>query len=421
MLQYRSSHSLENIREKMSHLSLGAVVFAVVQLVRCCEGYNSDEFRPTPDLIRSHNYSVESYKVITADNYILAMHRISGSPKAGKCERKPVVFLQHGMLGSSADWVILGPEKSLGYLLADQCYDVWLGNSRGNRYSRKHRTLSTEDFNFWDFSWHEMGLYDLPAEIDYILKKTHKKQLFYVGHSMGTTMFYVLMSRRPEYNNKVVHMTSLAPVAYMEHVRSPLIRLASKLPGPNTILEVLRYFGTGEYQPNADLYRVMTDTGCPARVFKQPKLSRNSAFLLTGYDPSELEKDELSLVLGHFPSGTSTKTVLHYAQEIYSPDGGFREWDTRIQIFRPFYVMHDGAPPSYELNKISVPVTLFYSDNDIFVGVEDVQRLNRTLGHSVGEHHIPVPTFSHMDFILGRDVRTLVNDVVIAIIGSFAF
>lgn len=68
------------------------------------------------------------------------------------------------------------------------------------------------------FSWHEMGIYDLPAMIDYILKQTGQKQLFYIGFSQGTTQFFVLMSLRPEYNKKIKLMSALAPVAYTGHL-----------------------------------------------------------------------------------------------------------------------------------------------------------------------------------------------------------
>ena len=34
-------------------------------------------------------------------------------------------------------------------------------------------------------SWDQMGQYDAPAMIDYILETTGQEQIFWVGHSMG--------------------------------------------------------------------------------------------------------------------------------------------------------------------------------------------------------------------------------------------
>jgi lysosomal acid lipase/cholesteryl ester hydrolase len=89
------------------------------------------------------------------------------------------------------------------FLLADRGYDVWLGNARGNTYSRRHVNLDADDKEFWDFTWDHLGYFDIPACIDYVLKATGHSKLFYIGHSLGTAMFFIAASLRPEINNKV--------------------------------------------------------------------------------------------------------------------------------------------------------------------------------------------------------------------------
>jgi lysosomal acid lipase/cholesteryl ester hydrolase len=132
----------------------------------------------------------------------------------------------HGLLSSSVDWINMGPGVGLGLLLADNGYDVWMGNQRGNTWSRKHITLDPDldAEKFFNFSFHEIGVYDLPAKIDYILETTEQEKVFYVGHSQGTTDFFVMGSERPEYNDKIALMIALAPIAFMGELPNPIIR-----------------------------------------------------------------------------------------------------------------------------------------------------------------------------------------------------
>ncbi len=108
------------------------MIFKIFVFVLCLAILSSasdpDENVSTPDLIRSKGYPVEEHDVTTEDGYILTMHRINRN-----ADPKPVVFLQHGLLDSSSTWVVNFASQSLGFILADNNYDVWLGNMRGNR------------------------------------------------------------------------------------------------------------------------------------------------------------------------------------------------------------------------------------------------------------------------------------------------
>ena len=88
--------------------------------------------------------------VVTEDGYILSLQRIPRGSK-GDPPNGEVVFMQHGLVSSSADWIMNSGQESLGFILADLGYDVWLGNSRGNTYSNRHVNLSTDDPKFWAF------------------------------------------------------------------------------------------------------------------------------------------------------------------------------------------------------------------------------------------------------------------------------
>ena len=58
-------------------------------------------------------YPSQTHTITTEDCYILEMHRIPHGKGMTKAT-KPPILLVHGLLGSSADWVMGIPEKYLG-------------------------------------------------------------------------------------------------------------------------------------------------------------------------------------------------------------------------------------------------------------------------------------------------------------------
>ena len=74
----------------------------------------------------------------------------------------------------------------------------------------------------------------------------------------------------------------------------------------------------------------------------------------------------LPIILGHEPGGTSTRTVIHYAQEYNS--GEFQKFDYGIVGNVPAYGQM--SPPKYDLKRVKVPVYAVYSDNDYLADPE---------------------------------------------------
>ncbi|XP_049276606.1 lipase 1-like [Anopheles funestus] len=135
---------------------------------------------------------------------------------------------------------------------------------RGNRYSRRHTTLSPDSRAFWDYTWHEMGYYDLPATIDHILHVTGTRRLHYIGYSQGTTVFFVMASSRPEYNEKISRMYALSATVYAEHFRSPIIRLLAE--NINTVKYFVDTMGLWQALLHNKAQYVLQRTFCPARI-----------------------------------------------------------------------------------------------------------------------------------------------------------
>ncbi|XP_011695877.1 PREDICTED: lipase 3-like [Wasmannia auropunctata] len=421
-------------------------------------GKDKDEAHmTTPELIETHGYAAETHQICTEDGYYLTVHRVLSNDRVPSvslnvdaiiktntagianenedrnlsvstdCHRvlethgchispssKLPVIINHGLVSSSADWVLLGPDKALAYVLCDNGFDVWLTNTRGNTYSKSHKYYSIKDKEFWNFSFHEIGYYDLPAAIDYILEKTGHSKLYYVGHSQGAAAFYVMASERPEYNAKVKGMISLAPAVFLGNQRSPLLKLVvhfySVLDWGSYICNTHEWLSRNKWQSRVLRTFVYNAPGTLTKGFC------NCWFhLIAGFGSDQLDKSMLPLIFGHSPAGASVKQLIHFSQLILS--GSFRKYDYGTKANLILY--GSTQPPKYTLERVKVPVAIFYSENDFITHRTDVQKLADNLPNVIQTEKIAYEKFNHIDYLWGRDARTILYNSIVTVLKKF--
>jgi predicted alpha/beta hydrolase len=124
----------------------------------------------------------------------------------------PVAFFQHGLISSADTW-IMHKELSPAFRAAKSGYDVWLGNCRGTKYSRVHNTLNaTIDKEYFDFSFVELGKYDLPAQIDFVRHRTGQETESYISQSHeASSMFAALSEGFGDLKNKINLFVAISP------------------------------------------------------------------------------------------------------------------------------------------------------------------------------------------------------------------
>ncbi|EDW74670.2 uncharacterized protein Dwil_GK15810 [Drosophila willistoni] len=316
----------------------------------------------------------------------------------------------HGLIGSAGDFVTTGMGQSLAFRLHRQCFDVWLPNARGTTYSRSHRLLQTNQAAFWHFSWHEIGIYDLPAIVDYVLGQTGHSQLHYVGHSQGTTVLLVLLSQRPEYNVRFANVALMAPVAFLKHLSSPPLRLLASDSRAVTLL--LNQLGLHELLPATALTQVGGQYFCSSSL---PTYALCTLFtsLYVGFSDYPLDRNIFPRILQTTPAGISRRQLQHFGQLINS--GNFQQYDyrsPRLNQLRYGQVV----PPSYQLGNVRLQrLQIFYGTRDALASQADVQRLVRELSTSNSRSIslYQVRGYNHIDFLFASTAPKIVYDRII--------
>jgi len=390
-------------RNKMAKLVITALAFLATFLLAAG---NPEEKMDVPGVIRHWGYKAETHEAITKDGYILTLHRIPHGKRSFAKKKRPVVFLQHGLLCSSSNWVANPPSQSLGFILADAGYDVWMGNVRGNTYSTKHIKHNRNSTNYWAFTWDEMAKYDLPAMINYALFMTGQKSLYYVGHSQGTMMAFAGLSMNPELAAKVDLFFALAPVAKIAHTKSPIRYLAYFTP---IIRFLFGSLGIRDFMPSTRLIKWISANVCPEELVA----CDNILFLISGYDTSNLNSSRTSVYLSHTPAGTSVQNVLHYGQMV--KNGKFQAYDYGTEKNLAKYGSPE--PTQYSVKNLTTRVIAYSGGHDWLADPKDVKWLVNQIPHLL--NHKIIPKYNHLDFIWGEDANRMVYGGIMRTIAKY--
>jgi lysosomal acid lipase/cholesteryl ester hydrolase len=349
------------------------------------------------EMIYSRGYPLEIHNVETEDGFILRVYRIPGGKgeKDYKTKVKPAILFQHGLLDSSDGWICNSEEKCLPYLFANSNFDVWLSNSRGNKHSKCHTQHSPINIEFWSFSFHEMGLIDLPAVLEHIKKNNKSEEkIIYVGHSQGTCLLFAALTQKLEYfKSKIKLFIALAPVARVSNMKSTFLKFLQSV----KFHKMLKASSQFEVFPSVE-------SGSKFSSWLNKNFSTvTNLFLDMISDKNSKETnnaERLGVYLTHYPAGASLKSITHFIQNFKSKKFSYYDYKKEANL----YIYKQVKAPEYDLSVIrDFPIALFAGKEDKLASLEDVKWLKEELGENV-VFYKEYEAMGHITFLMGRDI-----------------
>ncbi|KAK6455378.1 triglyceride lipase-cholesterol esterase [Scheffersomyces xylosifermentans] len=370
------------------------------------------------DIVQASGYIVREHVVTTEDGYILVIHQLE-KPGVIHVEKGKIAYFHHGMLTNS-ELFVLGSEKnkSLPYLLLDLGYEVWLGNNRGNKYSRKHLKLSVTDAKFWDFSLDEFAYYDIPAILGYI-KSFYRPEdkITYIGFSQGCSQLFASLSLHP-YLNKYLNMfIALSPALIPKNLNHPVFRIIVDQTAKDSGF-LYSLFGNRAIMSSVSFWSSIMGPKLYEKVVDV------SLVYLFGWSGKNLSEDQKKLGYPHMFSNSSVKSLTHWFQiisakrfQMFDETGKFGKTKLSILSTASKSKGHRVAPFPIA-HHLDVPMVLFYGDSDILVDIECTKKLILDQNEKMASmlDVVLCPGYEHMDTLWASNVyEDVFSKVIIAI------
>ena len=353
------------------------------------------------ELCELYGYYAEEHIVQTGDGYLLGVHRLGWrrgeeeqrvNAGPGSVEKK-IVYLHHGLMMNSEVWVCLTDrERCLPFVLVEQGYDVWLGNNRGNKYSKKSLNHSPTDIPFWSFSMDQFAFHDIPDTIDYILSTTKQPSLSYIGFSQGTAQAFASLSIHPTLNDKVDVFVALAPAMAPPSLASNIV--TSFVKSSPEILYLA--FGRRAILGSATMWQALLYPG----IFTY-FIDKSLSFLFN-WKTQNITAHQKLAAYPHLYSFSSVKSVVHWFQIIRN--GTFQMFDD--EVAKPLAVSNGNKyykVAKFPTRNIKTPIVLVYGGSDSLVDIKLM--LKELPKHTVAKE---IPKYEHLDLLWASDVNTLV-------------
>ncbi|KAF8170341.1 triacylglycerol lipase [Mycena galopus ATCC 62051] len=281
------------------------------------------------ELCAIYGYTPEEHVVLTKDGYLLGLHRLPSKKGQHKARRttspgtstgNPVVYLHHGLLMNSEVWVCLtSAERSLPFVLVEAGFDVWLGNNRGNKYSKKSIHHGPNSSKFWDFSIDDFAWHDIPDSIEYILDCTKAKTVSYVGFSQGTAQAFAALSIHPQLNDKINVFIALAPAMSPAGLAATIVD--SLMKASPTLMFL--FFGRKSILSSAIMWQSILYPPIFAKTID------TSLRWLFAWQSLNISTQQKTAAYAHLYSFASVKSVVHWFQIMRN--GQFQMYDDDVQ------------------------------------------------------------------------------------------
>ncbi|KAL7642060.1 UNVERIFIED_CONTAM: hypothetical protein RMT77_007934 [Armadillidium vulgare] len=191
----------------------------------------------------------------------------------------------------------------------------------------------------------------------------------------------------------------------MNHIRGGVRALANYSDDFDRVMSLLGHY---EFLPSDEAMTYLANNFCLEEDITEPICS-NFLFLISGYDPEEMNDDYIPVYLTHTPAGTSVHTLNHYAQLVYKDVWQKYDWGT---IGNQQHYGQD-TPPIYNLGEPLPPVAFFWGQNDYLAAPEDVARLSTEINNLQVNHRVEWDLWAHLDMPWGIHAKEYVYDYVL--------